>query len=91
MPDWAESIAGTDPQDATSVLKLSSNVQPLPGGGLIILWSSIAGKTYTISRTRSLGQGFTGVSEVTATGATAGYEDRTALGAGPYFYRIQLQ
>ena len=51
MPDWAEVIAGTNPSDPASVFKASTDVQPAVGGSLIIRWSSVAGKMYSVYRT----------------------------------------
>lgn len=91
VPNWAEQIAGTNPFDANSVFKASTDIQPAPGGGLIIKWSSVAGKIYSIHRTTNLGQSFTTLAaNVPATAPLNQYTDSTATNAGPYFYRIQV-
>jgi hypothetical protein len=91
VPNWAEQMAGTNPFDANSVFKASTDIQPAPGGGLMIKWSSVTGKTYSIHRTTSLGQGFAVLSaNLSATAPQNQYTDSTATGAGPYFYRIQV-
>lgn len=94
MPDWAERIAGTDPYNASSVFKVSSDIQPNPQGGLTITWSSVSGKTYSVSRTSDLGQGFTVLPSgrgIPSGGATTSYTDNTATGNGPYFYRLSVE
>lgn len=91
VPDFAEIIAGTNPNDAKSVLKLSTDIQPLLHGGLIIRWSSVPGKSYIVSRTSSLGQSFSSTSPaIPSAGTTTTFSDTTALGNGPFFYRIQI-
>jgi hypothetical protein len=91
VPDWAEFIAGTDPKDPNSVFKASTDIQPAPGGGLIIKWSSVVGKTYSIQRTMDLGQSFIALSpNQLGTPPQNQYKDSTATAAAPYFYRIQV-
>lgn len=91
MSDRAEAIAGTDPNDANSVFKASTDVQPAVGGGLVIQWSSVAGKRYSVLRTTDLAQGFTLLSAgLTATPPANGFTDSTATTPGPFFYRIQV-
>lgn len=91
VADWAELIAGTDPHDPDSVFKASTDLQPAPGGGLIIQWSSVPGKTYALHRTTNLAQGFTPLAtSLPATAPQNQYTDSTAIGVGPYFYRVQV-
>jgi hypothetical protein len=91
MSDYAESIAGTDPADPNSVFKASTDLQPASGGGLIIKWSSIAGKVYSIQRATNLAQGFSPLAtNLTATAPENQFADSTATNTGPYFYRIQV-
>ncbi len=91
VPDWAELIAGTDPNDPNSVFKASTDIQPAPGGGLVIKWSSVAGKTYSLHRATSLAQGFsTLATNLPATAPQNEFTDSTATGPGPFFYRIQV-
>jgi len=90
VPDWAEIIAGTDPKDANSVFKLFTDIQPAPQGGLMISWSSVAGKTYSIRRTSSLDQALVALGTKVAEGVTTIFTDSTATGPGPFFYQIQV-
>jgi len=91
MSDQAEAIAGTDPKDANSVFKASTDLQPAPGGGFVIQWSSVAGRTYSIHRTTDLVQGFTPLSgSLAATPPSNAFTDTTATTFGPFFYRIQV-
>lgn len=92
ISDWAEQIAGTDPRSEQSVFKASSDIQPNPGGGLIIRWSSVPGKVYSVSRATELIQGFTVLApEIPSTGEVTSFTDSSARGSGPYFYRIQVK
>jgi hypothetical protein len=91
MSDLAEAIAGTDPKDANSVFRASTDLQPAPGGGFVIKWSSVAGRSYSVFRSSDLGQGFTPVSgPLAATPPANRFTDATANATGPYFYRIQV-
>jgi len=91
VPDWAELIAGTDPDNPISVFKASTDLQPAPSGGLIIKWSSVTGKTYSIHRATDLSQGFSALATtLSATAPQNQFTDSTATNGGPYFYRIQV-
>lgn len=91
MSDYAESIAGTDPADPNSVFKASTDLQPAPGGGFIIKWSSVPGKVYSVHRTTNLAQSFTPLAtSLPATAPQNQFPDTTATNTGPYFYRIQV-
>lgn len=90
-PDWAEFVANTNPNDPKSIFTASTDLQPTPDGGLLIKWSSVVGKTYSIHRTTNLNQGFIALSTgLSATAPQNLYFDSTATNAGPYFYRIQV-
>lgn len=91
MPNWAELVAGTDPNDQDSVFKLSSTVEPSPQGGLTITWASVPRKSYVVSRSEALENGFIMLAAPAASGGTnTTYTDLSATGFGPYFYRIQV-
>jgi hypothetical protein len=53
MNNWQEWIAGTDPTDATSVLRLLAPVPTAPG--LLLRWSSDTNHEYFVERATSLG------------------------------------
>ena len=86
--DADELAAGTDPNDPKSVFLLQSTVRTTPLGSEL-KWNSVAGKTYLVQRTPSLGQAFETVSElIPATPPVNTFVDKTApLGQG-FFYRI---
>ena len=85
MSNAAEDIAGTDPLDASSVLRILSLA-----GGNQLTWSSVSGKTYLIFATEDLTTNFMPISGViTATTATASYLDHAATNSTK-FYRVNV-
>lgn len=91
MPDWAEIIAGTDPHDPNSVLRLSGQLSPSPSGGLVIQWVSVPGTGYTVFSTTNLANPFRVLTtNVVAGSVTTSFRDAEATGLGPYFYRIRV-
>jgi hypothetical protein len=56
MLDWAELIAGTDPTNPNSVLKLQASV-PAAGFPLGLSWLSVMGRSYNIEFKSSLADG----------------------------------
>jgi hypothetical protein len=91
VPDWAEQIAGTNPNDPNSVFKASTDLQPALGGGLILKWSSVSGKSYSVLRSLNLSQGFVPIAtSLPATPPLNQVTDPTAVIGGSYFYRIQV-
>lgn len=92
VPDWAEVIAGTNPADPTSVFKASVDMQPALGGGVILRWSSVADKTYSVYRTTDLAQPYSALTNgLIATPPQNQFVDSTATGPGPFFYRVQVE
>ena len=85
MNNVAEDIAGTDPLDPNSVLRILS----LTSGNLLT-WSSVSNKTYRVLATADLATNFVPISGViTASGPTATHLD-TAATNSPKFYRINV-
>jgi len=66
--DLMETLAGTDPDDATSLFKILS-ASAVSGNGVAVRWTSVAGKSYTLERSTNLETGsFTPIrSQVSAT------------------------
>ena len=85
MTSAAEDIAGTDPLDTSSVLRILS----LANGNLLT-WSSVSNRTYLVLATAGLATNFVPISGVvTATGPTASYLDSTPTDSCK-FYRINV-
>ncbi len=84
--NWQEYVAGTDPTDAKSNLKVSTQ----KGQAGVIRWPSVAGKTYIIERSSSLfAPSWTPVSTNAGTGADMEFHDIT--GGRVHFYRVHVQ
>ncbi len=84
-----EYLAGTDPNDAASMLKLKT------GKGqnqqVVVRWPSVAGKQYVVERATSLySPVWTAISTNSGTGLDMQYQD-SATGSNPRFYRVRAQ
>jgi hypothetical protein len=87
MSNGAEDVAGTDPLDAGSVLRILS----LAGGNLVT-WAAVPGKAYRVwSGTGVVQAGFSPLSgSITAATTTASYLDQPATN-GRRFYRVVVE
>jgi hypothetical protein len=93
MNNWQEWIAGTDPQDAASVLKMYA---PAPGSdpnSVILSWSGISGRCYFLERATTLTPpDFTDlvfVSNLVVQSGTNYYQDVLPAGTNAAFYRVR--
>lgn len=85
MSNGAELIAGTDPFDANSVLRIVSFT-----GGNLVSWSSVSGHVYQVLATPSLNTGLTPISgSITATSTVTSFSDPVATNTSK-FYRVQV-
>jgi alpha-D-xyloside xylohydrolase len=85
MTNLQEYQAGTNPQDANSVLRILS----LANGNLLT-WSSVSNRTYRVLATADLGTNFVPISGViTASDSTASFLDNAATNAAR-FYRVNV-
>ena len=83
----AEDQAGTNPFDATSVLKLTSLTEP-DANNLTLTWQSVPGKKYQVQSAASPGGSYFPASPlITAVGSTT---SRTVTLADNTFYRVAL-
>jgi hypothetical protein len=86
MNNWQEYVAGTDPNDPKSCLRLT----PAQSQNRSINWPSVTGKTYILQRSTLLfPPHWTSVSTNTGTGATMEFDDAT--GGNVYIYRVSVQ
>ena len=89
--DRDEHAAGTDPTDADSVFQVLI-LERVGGGGVVLIWSAIPGKSYQLEFKEGLDEGmWTGLGgEIIATQTTASAVDDTAAGVAHRFYRVRL-
>ncbi len=88
--NWDEYLAGTDPTDPNSCLRLSS-VQPLaaPNSGCVVRWPGVAGVQYVIEAAPSLyGSNWMPLSTNAGFGGDLIFQDSPSAGAR--FYRVRL-
>jgi hypothetical protein len=85
----AERIAGTDPRNAQSVLRLGVSGAP----GFPLTWSSVAGRRYTILRSRRIdGPWEVWRSGIPATpGANVHPDSSLTSDAQPWYYRLAVE
>ena len=92
LNNWQEWIAGTDPTNRLSVLRMLAPTNAL--AGVTVSWQSVSDRTYYLQRgtnlllqTRlsSLQSNIVGQAGMTS------FTDTTATNAGPYFYRVGVQ
>ena len=87
MDNLGEFRSGTNPVDPRSVfaIEIADNAP----GGPRLTWFSAPGLVYTLRRSPALLTGFEDLAvSLTATPPLNTYQDRTAAGRGPYFYRV---
>jgi glycosidase len=86
MTDQAELIAGTNPQDPGSVLRITN----LSDGNRLVVWDSVAGINYQVLSTGNLNDPLLPISNVIqASGSSSFYFDNS-ISATNKFYRIQV-
>jgi hypothetical protein len=92
MNNWQESVAGTVPTNAASLLRLDPPVKAV--AGLNLGWQSVFGRAYFLERSANLSMApaFTAIqSNLFGSGGRAAFTDASATNGGPYFYRVGVQ
>jgi Tol biopolymer transport system component len=90
--NWQEWIAGTDPMDAASALRL--RLAALTTSGVTLTWQSVNGVSYLLQRGSDLGSqpAFLSIqSNIVGHVGTTSFTDTNSNAAGPCFYRVCVQ
>jgi len=91
MNNWQKWIAGLNPTNALSVLKLTSATKTHNPAGLVMTWESVNTRTYYLQSSTNLAAqpAFSTIrSNIVGQAGTTSYADTNAVGFGPYFYRV---
>jgi Tol biopolymer transport system component len=94
MSNQQEFLAGTDPTTPLSALRMTSVAVIKPGPELDVSWNSVSNKLYFLQRSSSLATLPASPvlqSNIVGQAGTTTYQDTTAVGPGPYFYRVGVQ
>jgi immune inhibitor A len=94
MPDWEEAIAGTNPRDYNSALRMTrAQVSDAANGSVQVEWTSASNRIYRLMRTTNLASGFQTVlaTNLHATPSTNVFVDLNPPANSPAFYRVEVQ
>jgi len=86
--DW---IAGLNPTNALSVLRMTSVTKTNNPPGFVVTWESVNTRTYYVQGSTNLAAQpafITIQSNIVGQAGTTSYTDTTATNPGPYFYRV---
>jgi hypothetical protein len=91
LSNLEEYLAGTDPNDPLSYLRITA-VGIGEGRGVVIAWGSAPNRFYTIERTADLKAGFTKLVEhIPATPPENVFVDPGATDSAQFFYRVRVE
>jgi hypothetical protein len=91
MNNWQEWVAGTNPTNAASALRILS-ASPTDAG-VEVSWQSITDRSYYLQRATDLGgmvNFITVATNIVGLTNTTIFVDSNAVGSGPFFYRIGI-
>lgn len=91
LNNWQEWVAGTDPTNAASVLRMLSVTNT--GSGVEVSWTGVFNRLYSLQRATNMNQTpvFSTVHTVVAgQDGVQTYQDAGATGPGPFFYRVNV-
>jgi hypothetical protein len=91
MTNWQEWIAGTNPTNATSALRMLSVTNVTLGKK--VSWTAVTNRSYVLecSTNLTIAPAFRAVSgNTTGLAGTTTFTDTNAVGPGPFFYRVRI-
>jgi hypothetical protein len=91
MNNWQEWVAGTNPTNTASALRMLSATGTV--SGVKVAWSSVTGRVYSVERATNLGasSAFSMLrSNVAGLAGTTTFTDSNSMGAAPRFYRVRV-
>jgi hypothetical protein len=86
MPDWMELIAGTDPYNSNSVLRITA----LANDHQLIVWDSVSNINYQVLATTNLSYPMVPISPIVPGSGSSTFYFDSAPDAAHKFYRIQV-
>ena len=93
--DRDELLAGTDPTDCNSSLRVYAPESKATATGIVVRWQSVASKRYRLDRSTNLLSvpefNYTVKTNIFGCPPMNSETDTTAIGRGPYFYRIEVE
>ena len=92
MNNWKEWICGTKPTNALSVLTILEASNSV--SGVTVNWQGVTNRTYLLERSTNLlvQPAFTPIqSNIVGQAGATSFKDTSATGAGPFFYRVEVQ
>jgi parallel beta-helix repeat protein len=92
LNNWQEWVAGTDPTNAASVLRLSP--PSLTVSNVTLTWNSVTNRNYSVQRATDLGAAtpFSLLrTNIVGLAGTTSYTDTNAPTPGPAYYRVGVQ
>ena len=92
MNNWREWRCETDPTNRLSLLKCIADNSLVTSTGIVVRWQSVAGKLYTVERSTNLMSPFKEIAtDILAEAESTTHTDTTAVGSGPWFYRVGVK
>jgi hypothetical protein len=92
MNNWQDWIAGTNPTNAATALRMLSATGT--GSGVLVTWTSVTNRSYSLERATNLDASpafFLLSSNIAGLAGATTFTDTNAVGAAPRFYRVIVE